>query len=87
MSKEPKVPARVQRLVRFLAHGRTLCMHIRQSEVGDELQYWLEPDGKTVGKWTVDRALDLGLITPCGDTLFPETASQTYTVAANAEVS
>lgn len=81
MSKEPKIPARVQRLVRFLQHGRILCMHIRKSDVGDEQQYWLEPDQTTVGKWTVTRALDLGLIKPAGDTLFPETDSQTYTAA------
>lgn len=79
MSKEPKIPARVQRLVRFLTHGRTLCMHIRKSEVGDEQQYWLEPDGKPVGRWTVVRALDLGLIKPSGDSLFPGMDSQTYT--------
>lgn len=78
MSKEPKIPARVQRLVRFLTHGRTLCMHLRKSEVGDECQYWIEPDGKPVGKQTVARALDLGLIKANGDTLFPDMTSQTY---------
>lgn len=81
MTKEPKIPARVERLVRYLQHGRTLCMHIRKSDVGDDYQYWLEPDGKPVGRWTVVRALDLGLIKQGGDTLFPDMDSQTYTAA------
>jgi hypothetical protein len=81
VSKEPKIPARVQRLVRYLQHGRTLCMHIRKSDVGEEYQYWLEPDGNSVGEWTVKRALDMGLIAPSGDALFPDMESQTYRAA------
>lgn len=78
MTKAERIPARVQRLVRYLQHGRTLCMHIRKSEVGDEHQYWLEPGGSPVGEWTVKRALGMGLIAPCGDSLFPDMDSQTY---------
>jgi hypothetical protein len=80
MAKEPKIPARVARLVRYLENGRTLCLHIGRSEVGDEFQYWIEPDGFSVGKWTVDRALSMGLIRAQNDGLFPDAAAQTYVV-------
>ena len=51
-AKQPKVPDRVQRLVNFCKAGRTLCLSIRHSEVGDEKVYWLEPGGKAC--WRVD---------------------------------
>lgn len=80
-AKQPKVPDRVQRLVNFCKAGRTLCLSIRHSEVGDEKVYWLEPGGKPVGEWTVKRALEMGLIEPAGDSLFPDMDSQTYRAA------
>lgn len=80
--KQPKLPAKVQRLMRYLNNGHTLCLHYRASEVGDSKQYWLEPASRSVGSWTVERALELGLIKSNGDGLFADGASQTYSAVA-----
>lgn len=64
--------------MRYLNNGHTLCLHYRASEVGDSKQYWLEPASRSVGSWTVERALELGLIKPNGGGLFADGASQTY---------
>lgn len=81
MVKKVKIPKRVQTIAERMKRGEVLCMSIRHSEVGDERQYWLEPSGKSAGEWTVQRALDLGLIEPVGDGLFPDADSQTYRAA------
>lgn len=81
MSKEPKLPARIKKLILYMSNGRTLCCHITKSEVGNEYQYWLEPDGKPVGTWTVQRALEMGLIKSNGDGLFADSEPQTYVLA------
>lgn len=81
MSKEPKIPARVQKLILYLSNGHVLCLHYRTSEVGDSRQYWLEPAQRPVGSWTVERALELGLIKSNGDGLFDDGTGQTYSLA------
>lgn len=80
--KQPKLPAKVQRLMRYLTNGHTLCLHYRSSEVGDSKQYWLEPAQRPVGSWTVERALELGLIKSNGDGLFGDETGQTYSAVS-----
>lgn len=82
MPKPKPVPTRIRRLVAMCEAGQTICHGLRRSEVGDEHQYWFEPSGKNVGEWTVKRALEMGLISPNSDALFPEADSQTYRLAA-----
>lgn len=76
--KEPKIPVRVLRLVDACKRGQRVCLTYRRSDVGDEKVYSLDPSGRPAGPATVERALELGLIAPVGDGLFPEAASQTY---------
>lgn len=80
--KKIKIPTRVQKLVETCRAGKTVCMSIRHSEVGDEKVYWLEPGGEPAGEWTVKRAVDLGLLVPSADALFADMDSQTYRVLA-----
>lgn len=79
--KPKKIPDRVARVVGYCQAGQTVCLSIRHSDVGDEKVYWLEPSGRPVGEWTVKRAIDLGLLVPAGDSLFPGMDSQTYRAA------
>lgn len=81
MSKKPKVSVRLENLMSQVRAGKAICLTIRHSEVGDEREYWLEPGGASVGAWAVNRALELGLITPAHDALFPDMDSQTYQAA------
>lgn len=81
MAGKVKIPRRVQKLVDACRSGKTVCMSIRHSEVGDEKVYWLEPGGAPAGEWTVRRAVDLGLLTPQRDALFVDAESQTYRAA------
>lgn len=81
MAKKTRIPKRVTRLVEQCNSGKTVCMSIHHSEMGDERHYWLEPGGKTTGEWTVKRAVELGLLAPSNDALFPDMESQTYQVA------
>jgi hypothetical protein len=82
MPRKEVIPRRVQKLVDQCRKGKTVCMSIRHSDVGDEKVYWLEPGGKPTGEWTVKRAVDLGLLAPSEDALFPGMESQTYRVTA-----
>lgn len=86
MSKAPKTPKRIQRLMKACRGGQTVCLTIRHSEVGDERNYWLEPSGKAVGEWTVQRAIDMGLLVPQRDGLFPDLSSQTFKAVPDAPV-
>lgn len=79
MSKEPKVPVRVQRVVDACRGGQTLCLTIRHSDVGDERVYWLEPSGRPAGTKSAEQAIELGLLLPAGDGLFD--LSQTWRAA------
>jgi hypothetical protein len=81
MTKAPALPKRVENLIAECRNGKTVCLTIRHSDVGDDREYWLEPGGRSVGVWTVQRALSLGLLLPSNDGLFPEMDSQTYRVA------
>ena len=82
MAKKPVVPTRVRRLVAFCEAGRTVCLSLRHSEAGDERCYWLEPSGRPVGEWTVNKAIEMGLLAPSGDSLFAGIESQTYRLAS-----
>lgn len=79
MTKEPKIPIRIRRLI---AHCRdsnqTLCRGLRHSDVGESNIYWLEPSNIPVGKRTFEQALELGLFEACSDGLFNTEDSQTY---------
>ena len=77
---KPKIPTRVMRLVNHCKAGKTVCMSIHHSEVGDQRHYWLEPGGKPAGEWTVLRAVELGFLAPNNDGLFPDMDSQTFRV-------
>lgn len=79
--RKPKIPTRVTKLLQACRSGKTVCMSIRHSEVGDERIYWLEPGGSPTGEWTVKRAVELGLLIPSSDALFSDLDSQTYRVA------
>lgn len=82
MPKEKPVPAKIKRLVHGMSSGQILCMGlIKNDEAGENKTYWLERSGKRVTPWTVQRALELGLIIPSNDGLFTETDSQTYRLA------
>lgn len=74
------VPARVQRLVAACRGGADYLPDLRAG-VTTERAYCLNPSGRPVGEWTFRRALDLGLLKPVGDGLFPDAESQTYRVA------
>lgn len=77
----PKYPMRIVRLLTAMSQGQRVILTLRHSEVGDERLYSYETSGKPVGEWTVKRALELGLIIPSGDGLFPDLHSQTYRLA------
>jgi len=81
MAKKPKVSVRLENLMSQVRAGKAICLTIRHSEVGDEREYWIEPGGASVGAWAVHRALELGLIVPAQDALFPDMDSQTYRAA------
>lgn len=79
--KEPKMPVKIRRLMAAMSAGQRIVLTLRHSEVGDERLYCYERTGKPVGEWTFNRALEMGLIAPSGDGLFPDAASQTYRLA------
>jgi hypothetical protein len=79
MSKEPRIPVRIQTIVGACRGGQTLCPTKRHSEVGDEYLYWLEPSGRSVGTKSAAEAISRGLLIPSGDGLFGD--SQTFRAA------
>lgn len=79
--KKQTVPTRVLRVVNYCRAGQVVCMMKRRSEVGDEKVFWLEPSGRSVGEWTLNKAIELGLLIPQNDALFPELGAQTYRAA------
>lgn len=79
MTKQPKIPVRVQRIVDACRGGQSLCLTIRHSEVGDQRVYWLEPSGRPAGTKSAERAIEMGLLAPAGDGLFD--LSQTWRAA------
>lgn len=79
--KPKKMPAKIKRLIHACECGQSVCLTLRHSDVGDERSYSLEPSGKPIGQWTVNRALEMGIIVPTGDGLFPDLDSQTYRLA------
>jgi hypothetical protein len=81
MASKSELPKRVENLIAQCRNGKTVCLTIKHSAVGDEREYWLEPGGNSVGAWTVQRAIELGLLTPSNDGLFPDMESQTYRAA------
>lgn len=83
MAKD-KTPVRVRRLVAYCEAGQTVHLSLRHSEVGDERVYWMEPSGKPVGEWTLQKALELGLLKPAGDALFAGAESQSFILASAA---
>jgi hypothetical protein len=79
MPKKPKpIPAKIKRLIASMSDGQRVVLTLRHSEVGDERIYSYEHTGKPVGEWTINRALEMGLIVPAGDGLFPDLDSQTF---------
>lgn len=80
-AKVEKTPARIMRLMAAMSGGQRVILTLRHSEVGDERLYCFERTGKPVGEWTVKRALEMGVLEPTGDGLFPELDSQSYRLA------
>lgn len=79
MPKKPKpVPAKIKRLLAAMSNGQRVVLTLRHSEVGDERLYSYEMTGRPGGEWTINLALEMGLIEPTGDSLFPGMDSQTY---------
>lgn len=78
--KEKRLPVRIQTIVGACKGGQTLCLAIRQSDVGDERVYWFEPSGRPAGTKSADQAIEMGLLVPTGDGLFAGD-SQTYRAA------
>lgn len=78
MSKQKALPQRIQTIVNACRAGEVLCMSVRQSEVGDEKNFWFEPSGRAAPPKSSQKAIDLGLLKPRGDSLFPDMRSQTY---------
>lgn len=81
MAKEPKVPVKVKRLMAACSTGQAVVLTLVHSDVGDERHYSYSRTGKSVGEWTVNRALEMGVLVPSGDGLFAELDSQTYRLA------
>lgn len=79
--KASKTPAKIQRLMAAMSSGQRVVLTLRHSEVGDERLYCYERTGKPVGEWTINRALEMGIIEPSGDGLFSDLDSQTYRLA------
>ncbi|MGN8023014.1 hypothetical protein ACTJJ7_20105 [Phyllobacterium sp. 22229] len=78
MAKKPKPSLKLEKLNRALKSGKVIC---RTNSSSDEPEYSFEPGGASVGAWAVNRALELGLIVPAQDALFPDMDSQTYRAA------
>jgi len=74
MAKEPKIPLRIQRIVRHLEGGQTLCMTMPPD--GGERRYFLEPSQRNVARKSAEEAISLGLLEPHNDGLFG--SSQTW---------
>lgn len=81
MAKAPKTPAKILRLQAAMSGGQRVVLTLRHSEVGDERLYCYERTGKPVGEWTINRALEMGIIVLAGDGLFPDLDSQTFRLA------
>lgn len=81
MAKAKPHPVKIQRLLAAMSGGQRVVLTLRHSEVGDERSYSYEHSGRPVGEWTFARALEMGLIVPSGDGLFPDAESQTYRLA------
>ena len=81
MAKPKPLPTKIRRLIAYCEAGQKVCLTLRHSEAGDERSFSLEPSGRPIGAWTVKRALEMGLIVPSQDGLFPDMDSQTYGLA------
>jgi hypothetical protein len=79
LSKVPKPWKRAEYLAEQCRKGKTLCCFNQPSEEkGNEVVYFLEPGGTSVGRKTVENALKHGLIVPQNDGLFGAEFSQTW---------
>ena len=81
MAKEQKIPVKIQRLMAACSGGQSVVLTLTHSEVGDERHFTYSRSGKPVGEWTVNRALEMGILIPAGDGLFADLDSQTYRLA------
>lgn len=79
MTQEPKIPKRVEKIVKACTSGKILCRFNRQTAAGDtEIVFFLEPGGKKVGQKSAQQAIASGLLSPRNDGLFGSDTSQTW---------
>jgi hypothetical protein len=79
--KKVKLGKRVLSVIEAAEHGEKLCKSIRQSDVGAEISWSLEPSGKSVGEHTARKIIESGLLVPSADGLFGAETSQTWGAA------
>lgn len=76
--KKVKLGKRVLTVIEAAKHGEKLCKSIKQSDVGAEISWSLEPSGKSVGEQTAMKIISSGLLNPSWDGLFGVEDSQTW---------
>lgn len=81
MAKAKKVPVKIQRLMAACSGGQSVVLTLTHSDNGDERHFNYSRSGKSVGEWTIKRALEMGVLVPAGDGLFPDLDSQTFRLA------
>lgn len=80
--RKKKTPKTIQVVVDRLRDGQKLCRSLRMKDTGEnEVCYFYEPGGRRCGRRTAEKAIDLGLLKPLGDSLFGPEDSQTWVAA------
>lgn len=78
MAKKHRLGKRVIAVIEAAKAGERLCKSIKQSDVGAEISWSLEPSGKSVGEQTAAKVISAGLLVPSCDGLFGADTSQTW---------
>lgn len=79
MTKQKKIPIRVQRIIDRCRGGEKVCKFLRLKENGaKEEVFFYEPAGGNIGPKSAAAAISMGAIVPLGDGLFGDQDSQTF---------